>query len=184
MNGYKILLAATGALATGFIDVAVAADKLDQTGSRVDSDATQIAVLQLQQSSTIDEVQQLLDQGRIADAIKLAREYVDRSNSHRSVGEGDVVPEAYFALNALCIALTKNRDYDEAIASCDRAIQIQPRRWSAINNRGTARFAAQQYEAALGDYRLALSVAPEDPAIRDTIMHNIALAEARIASRN
>jgi Flp pilus assembly protein TadD len=51
-----------------------------------------------------------------------------------------------------------------------------PQRWSAINNRGTARYVAGRYAEALADYRLALRVAPGEPEIVATIEHNIALA--------
>lgn len=160
---------------------AATADAESQTGTRVDSEASKLAVVQLHESSTVDEVQRLLEQGRIDEAVALAREYVDTVEGQVFIGEGDAVPETYFAWNSLCIALTKSRDYDEAIAACERAIRIQPNRWTAINNRGTAHYAAGSYEAALQDYRDALRVAPAESGTRGTIEHNIVLAEARIA---
>jgi Flp pilus assembly protein TadD len=165
------------------IGTATAADTHSQTGTRVDSEASNLAVLQLHEPSTVTEVQRLLEQGRTDDAVALAREYVDNVKTQTSVNEGDLVPELYFALNSLCIALTKRQDFDEAVATCGRAIQMRPGRWSAINNRGTAYYAAGAYESALVDYRHALSVAPEEAGIRDTIAHNIALAEGRAAAR-
>jgi tetratricopeptide (TPR) repeat protein len=182
MIRYKSFLTAPCMLAVCFIGVASAADGVSETGSRVGSGATKLAVLQLNESTVVDEVQRLLDQGKTTDAIALARDYVDSFQSQQSFTLAETVPESYFALNALCVALTRNRDYDEAIETCTQAIRIQPRRWSAINNRGTAHYAAGRYGDALSDYRLALSVAPDDGNIRDTIWHNIALAEPRVVS--
>lgn len=167
-----------------FAAAAAASDGIAQTGSRVDSGAARVAVLQMNESSTVDVIGRLLEQGKTRDAVDLARRYVESLRNQLSVGEGEIAPDVYFALNALCIALTKDTNYDEAIETCSRAVEMRPRRWSAINNRGTAHFAARQYEAALVDYRLALSVVPDDADIRRTIAYNIELAESRLAAQD
>jgi tetratricopeptide (TPR) repeat protein len=179
---------ATGTIATCvflacFAAAAAASDGIAQTGSRVDSGAARVAVMQMNESSTVDEIGRRLEQGKTRDAVDLARRYVESLNNQISVGEGEIAPDVYFALNALCIALTQDNNYDEAIGTCSRAVEMRPRRWSAINNRGTAHFAARQYEAALDDYRLALSVAPENADIRGTIAYNIELAESRLGEQ-
>ena len=127
MSHYQSFLTAPCMLAVCFIGVASAADGVSETGSRVGSAATKLAVLQLNESTVVDEVQRLLDQGKTTDAIALARDYVDSFQSQQSITLTETVPESYFALNALCVALTRNRDYDEAIETCTQAIRIQPR---------------------------------------------------------
>jgi len=167
----------------GAAAAASAADSPAQTGTRVGSDASRRAIMQLHEPSMVGRIQALLDEDRTEEAVSLARAYVESTLRHVAVGEGDTLPERYFALNSLCIALTVQRAFDEAIDICDRAIRVAPERWTAINSRGTANFAAGRFAAALTDYRQALAVSPEDAAIRATIEHNIGLTEARLASR-
>jgi Flp pilus assembly protein TadD len=163
----------------GAVGAAAAADAPAQTGTRVGSEASKLAIMQLHEPTMVERIQALLDENRTDEAVALARDYVDSTERHVAVGEGDRLPERYFALNSLCVALTRQRNFDEAISACDRAIRVVPERWSAINSRGTANFAAGRFAAALSDYRRALAVAPDDAAVRATIEHNIELAEAR-----
>lgn len=156
-----------------------AAERDEQTGSRLDSRTTRPMVLQLNSSSVTDEIQRLLNDGETDEAVALARRNLESFDHTLRVSTREVLPARYFALNALCVALTQQGEADEAADVCSEAITILPDRWSAINNRGTARYVAQRYGEALADYRLALRVAPPDPAIVATIEHNINLTIER-----
>ena len=52
--------------------------------------------------------------------------------------------------------LTSLQRVEEAIAACSSAMGFEPRKWSALNNRGTAKFVAGRIEEALSDYQAAL----------------------------
>jgi tetratricopeptide (TPR) repeat protein len=156
--------------------VATAAEQEPQTGTRLDSRGARPVSMQINETSTIAEIQRKLGAGETDEAVALARRYVESFDRTLHVSFEEVLPARYFALNALCVALTQSGEGDEAAEACSEAIAMLPQRWTAINNRGTARFVAERYGEALADYRLALRVAPADPAIEATIEHNIALA--------
>jgi len=156
--------------------MAAAAEEQPQTGTRLDSRGAHPISLQVNETSTIGEIQRLLGAGENEAAVALARQYVESFERTLHVSFREVLPARYFALNALCVALTQSGEGDEAADVCTEAVDMLPHRWTAINNRGTARFVAERYGEALADYRLAQRVAPPDPAIEATIEHNIALA--------
>ncbi|MDC8014942.1 hypothetical protein [Tahibacter soli] len=53
-----------------------------------------------------------------------------------------------------------DRDLDEAVADCDRALQLDPKDLNHYNSRGFARFRQRQYEQAVADYDRSLGGAP------------------------
>ena len=162
-----------------FICSPVVAQPGDQTGTRVDSHATRPMVLQLNESSVLDEIQRLMNNGDTEAAVELAQRNLASFDNTVRLAPDERLPARYFALNALCVALTTHGEPDAAADACTEAIGILPQRWSAINNRGTARYTAGRYGEALSDYRLALRVAPPDDNIVATIEHNIELTIAR-----
>jgi len=162
------------------VGVVSAADRQAQTGTHLDSRVARPVSLQLNDTSVIDEVQRLIEEGRSADAVTLARRHVESFERTRHISFRESMPARYFALNALCVALTSNGDADAAADACSEAIELLPNRWTAINNRGTARYVGGRYGEALSDYRRALRVAPADEsAVVETIEHNISLAVQR-----
>jgi tetratricopeptide (TPR) repeat protein len=165
-----------------FIHTPVVAQPGGQTGTRVDSHTARPMVLQLNESSVLDEIQRLINEGDTAGAVELARRNLASFDHTVRVNPDENLPARYFALNALCVALTRHGEPDEAAEACTEAIGLLPQRWSAINNRGTARYTAGRFGEALSDYRLALRVAPREPNITATIEHNINLTIARQAA--
>lgn len=156
-----------------------AAEDTPQTGTQLDNRTARPMVLQINESSTVSEVQRLLNIGETDAAVALARRHLGSFERTLRISMEEVLPARYFALNALCVALTQQGETQEAADTCTQAIRLLPDRWSAINNRGTARYVAARYGEALSDYRLALRVAPPDPGIVATIEHNIELTIAR-----
>mgnify|MGYP006442660495 FL=1 len=75
------------------------------------------------------------------------------------------------ALNNLCIGLTGQGHYDEALETCNRAIGKKPREWSFYNNRANIHFYQEKYDRALSDYYKALTFSPGD----DVLITNISL---------
>ncbi|HMB74490.1 MAG TPA: tetratricopeptide repeat protein [Gammaproteobacteria bacterium] len=157
-----------------------AADRQAQTGTHLESRAARPVSLQINESSVVHEVQRLLDAGDSEAAVALARRHVDSFERTQHISFEESMPARYFALNALCVALTGHKQPDAAADACTEAIALVPNRWTAINNRGTARYIARRYGEALSDYRRALRLAPADnEGIVATLEHNIALAVAR-----
>ena len=161
---------------------ALASDQDAQTGSHLPTRTARPVILQINQTTTFDEVLRLLEHGRTEEAVSLARRYVNSFDGSLRISTREALPARYFALNALCVALTQHGEADAAADACSDAIRLLPERWSAINNRGTARYIGDRFGEALADYRLALRVAPPDPDIIATIEHNIDLTIARQTS--
>ncbi|MBI4641081.1 MAG: tetratricopeptide repeat protein [Candidatus Tectomicrobia bacterium] len=55
--------------------------------------------------------------------------------------------------------------YDQAIASYTKVLEIDPRFAEAYNNRGVAYHDKGQYDQAITDFNRALKINPEDPKI-------------------
>lgn len=175
------LLAAMAFVAVA-LPLATADQRVDRTGSRVGSNATGRTVIRFSEPNETRRVLSLLEQGETEAALAYAEDYLASLGSATVVGRASMVPERYFALNALCAALTQASRLDEAITRCTEAIEIVPSRWTAHNNRGTAFYMQRNYLRALEDYERALELARGND--RETVEHNIGLAEARIAERD
>lgn len=157
-------------------------DRVERTGSRLATNATQRMVYRFSEPQEVRRVLGLIELGQYDDAAALARDYVDSLDSSIAVNGMGIAADRYYGLNALCVALTKAGGIDEALEACDRAIEISPKRWTALNSRGAAHYTARAFDRALEDYRGALAVVPQgDEQIRAMIEHNIELTEARLA---
>jgi Flp pilus assembly protein TadD len=154
----------------------------ERTGTRLDSRAARPAVLHLNQSSEIDEIRNLIQNGEHQAAVELAQANVQNVRARSSLDAARISQTVlYDALNALCVALTVSGQTDAALDACSSAIDAAPRRWSAWNSRGTTYFVRENYEAAFNDFARAFELAPEDEHLVDMLEWNIKLARDRIA---
>lgn len=173
----------TAALAVCALPQQLAAQRrtdIETTGSRVGSTAQDVAVIRMNQDAEIAEILALIEAGDDRAAVDRARAYVESLRAARPADESPASGARYFALNALCIALTRTGEIDEALSTCTSAIELAPKRWTALNSRGSAHFAARDYASALADYRAARSLLDADDDPVETIEHNIALTEQRL----
>jgi tetratricopeptide (TPR) repeat protein len=137
------------------------------TGSRIKKTPDQpTVVLRFQEPSEIKRVRELLTAGNTAEAIDVATQFVKVSTTPDMIYAGN---------NALCVAYSAARDYDKAVTACDAAIDLRPTYWLALNSRGIAHLKSGRTDAALSDFRAALSDAPGDSPIAAMIQHNIDL---------
>jgi len=67
-------------------------------------------------------------------------------------------PNNYSAFNNRCETYWEKRQYDLAIADCNRSIQLKPDFSEAFNNRGLAYSGKGQYDQAIADYQQALKL--------------------------
>jgi len=161
----------------GWYTFQVSAQPEAPTGSRIDGSAISTNVVWFNDPDEIDTVRRMLQEGRTEEAVDLASRFVqrlehltdERSRQHR-----------YSGLNALCAALMKSGDLDQAIDSCDRAIAMYPDNWRALNNRGTVHFVRGDFQAALSDYNQALVTGMAEQPVADLIRHNIDLVQSRM----
>ena len=125
----------------------------------------------------ITEIRTLLQEGKKDLAVEKARDYVARL---KNIVDPKAKQLRYFALNALCAALTSKGDINEAVDACSRAIKISPSLWQALNTRGTAYYVSGQNELALKDYRKALDIVKGSESLVDLVQYNIGLVEKEI----
>ena len=111
----------------------------------------------------INEAAHALDRGKWNKGVSLARQ---------ALKSGELTPlNVPAALNNLCIGLTGQGYYNEALDTCNRAIDKKPREWSFYNNLANVHFYQAQYDRALADYYKALTFSPGD----DVLITNISL---------
>ena len=111
----------------------------------------------------VNESAHALDRGKWDKGVGLAR---------AALKSGELTPRNLpAALNNLCIGLTGQGHYDEALETCNKAIGKKPREWSFYNNRANIHFYRAQYDRALSDYYKALTFSPGD----DVLITNISL---------
>lgn len=111
----------------------------------------------------VNEAAHALDREKWDKGVSLARQ---------ALRSGELTPRNVpAALNNLCIGLTGQGFYDEAMDTCNRAIEKRPREWSFYNNRANIHFYRAQYDRALADYYKALTFSPGD----DVLITNISL---------
>jgi len=156
---------------------AVQAQKLTRTGTNLNSNSIPSEVLMLEVPNEVERIRGLLSEGRKEEALKASEDFIEQIDritmSHEAARK-------YYAWNAYCTVLTSLQRVEEAISACNTAIDLAPEKWSAMNNRGTAKYVGGLLDEALTDYQAALSMVDEkNSRVRDTIMHNISLVEGR-----
>jgi len=149
------------------------------TGTRLLPYKQRTFVIWFDEPHEVAAIRKLLQEGQSEKAVKLAREYVMTVSALDTGGVGQVIH--YYALNALCAALTKIGELTEAIGTCGKAIDLVPWKWQAYNNRGTAHYVSRDYASALRDYHSAGETLDDGEDARYIIESNIKLAESRLA---
>lgn len=167
----KILILVFTGIITGFSSV------FAQTGTRIDKESLYPGnVIWFDVPREIVDIRVLLQEGKSRLAVNKARAYV-ATLEHVSGAEARI--RYYFGLNALCSALTANKQLAEAIDTCSQAIELISTKWQAFNNRGTAYYQSRKFNLALEDYRHALTLASGEEYKTEIIQHNIRLVESK-----
>ncbi|MCC3862152.1 hypothetical protein [Pseudemcibacter aquimaris] len=117
----------------------------------------------------------MLNNGDIDRAVVFASEYAESFEENKRSGKTS--PRRYDAYNALCLALSAQKNYDAAREACDEAINESPERWMAYNSRGSLNLKSGNARAAAEDYRKALEYAPDTGDIKAILEHNVQLAQ-------
>jgi len=146
-----------------------------RTGTNLNSKSIPSQILMLQKPDEVETIRQLLIDGKKNAALAAAEDYLEKVD--KTTLRHEKLPR-YYAWNAYCTVLTSLNKVEEAIAACSTAMAIDPDKWSAVNNRGTAKFIGGMLQDALADYQAAMTMVEEDNRnVRETIEHNIALAQ-------
>jgi len=135
------------------------------------------ATINFGNNDSLKTIRKLINEGDTVGAVRESRKMVTSISLNERSGKKSSIQ--YDAFNALCLSLTSNKEYDEAMKACNSAIEHSPRRWQAINSRGSLNFKTSKYSDALADYRNALDRAPDVKSIKRIIEHNIQISEVR-----
>lgn len=135
--------------------------------------------IHLGNTQELTRIRRLINEGKTADAVRLARRYIDSHASNERAGRTSRY--IYDGYNALCISLTSNKQFSDAMAACDTAIEHSPNRWQAINSRGSLNYISGNFDDALRDYQKAYEMSPNVDSIKKIIEHNIEISQARVA---
>lgn len=149
------------------------------TGTRLGAYNQKNRIVWFDEPPDIANIRQLLQEGQGEKAVRKARGYA-ASLAAMQGGEGQVL--RYYALNALCAALTKTGEIEEAVDTCGQAIDLVPWKWQAYNNRGTAYYVSGDFSSALAEYRKAGDKLPTEGDASLIVETNTKLAEARLAA--
>ena len=115
-----------------------------------------------------------LDRGRWDKGVELVQQ------AFRS---GDITPmNLGAAYNNLCIGLTGQHKFDEAIAACNQALTFRPREWKFYNNRANIYFYLGQFDKALAEYYKAMTFSHGDSILMSNI--GITLKHRRVFGSN
>jgi tetratricopeptide (TPR) repeat protein len=72
----------------------------------------------------------------------------------------DTLPDFAEAWNRRAVLMFVMRDYDRAIADCERVIALNPVHFGALHGLGLCHAAVGNYRAAIGAFRSALTIQP------------------------
>ncbi len=175
MMNRKILIVLLSLL---FVSAGIYEVVAQQTGTHL-KDVDNIAsksVFWLKQPHEINTILLLIQEGKKERAVKKARDYAASLEKARGT---EAKQRRYYALSALCGALTSTGELNEAIDTCSQAVALYPTHWQALNNRGTAYYVSGQIDRALTDYRKALNQVGISEEVTEIIQHNIRLSEAK-----
>lgn len=144
------------------------------TGSIVGS------TINLGNASTLISIRSMLNKGQADEAVRASKKFIKRLKQNNRSGKTSTY--TYEAYNALCISLTSIGEFDEALVACNTAINLEKRKWQAINSRGSLHYKSGKYQEALADYRAAFELAPKLDRYFRVIEHNIKIAEGKVNS--
>lgn len=171
LNKTKSCLTAAGfILALGFATNATA-----QTVGDPWTGAVPGANYQFEGSGTLMNIRTLLNDGKVDEAVNLARRHA--KSFERNTRSGKTSSLRYDAYNALCISLTAQKSYEDANKACNTAVEDTPGRWMAYNSRGNLKMKMGNFTEALNDYNFALDNAPSN--MKSILQHNVQLAQSR-----
>ena len=111
--------------------------------------------------------------GRLGEADDLARAILS------------VKADYFDALHLLAVISTQQRRFDEALASYDRALALQPDHAEALCNRGNALRQLKRFDEALESYDRALAARPDDANAlnnRGNMLHELKRFDEALAS--
>ena len=112
----------------------------------------------------VNESAYAIGRERWSEAAKLAK---------TALRSGDLtlenIPPAY---SNLCVALTGERKFPEAMDACNRAVDLRPRQWSYYNNRANIYFYQGNFDRALAEYYKAMTFSTSG----HVLIHNIGVA--------
>lgn len=142
------------------------------TGTRIESagSTSSLKVIQFEEPEEFIQIRRLLSEDNVAAALELATAYAARVEKNSKD-----IPSRYFARNALCVVYTHSREDAMAEQECTRAVELMPGHWSALNNRGTARYLAGNMAGARQDYQRALELPGNKKDVKELLEHNLAL---------
>lgn len=121
----------------------------------------------------LKQIRKMLNDGKIEKAVTFAEAYVKSADANSRSGKTSSM--RYDAYNALCLAYTAQKNYDDAREACNTAIKDTPKGWLAYNSRGSLNLKTGNVSDASSDYRMALENAPEKGDIRTILEHNMNL---------
>lgn len=121
------------------------------------------------------QIRSMLNDGKIDRAVVFAKAYVQSAENNKRSGKTSSM--RYDAYNALCLAYTAQKSYDDAKTACDTAIEDTPNRWMAYNSRGSLNLKMGNMSEANNDYRMALEYAPSNGNIQSILEHNMNIAQ-------
>lgn len=70
------------------------------------------------------------------------------------------------ALSNLCAGYVGNREYEEALRYCNRALRLDDRNWHAYNNRSLAYLGLNQIDKAKSDLERGLALNPQSNSLK------------------
>jgi tetratricopeptide (TPR) repeat protein len=101
-----------------------------------------------------------MQDGRFEDGIRLTLEGL----------RGPADPDDRAAGHSnLCAGYATLRRWDEALAHCEQALQLDPDNWRTYNNRAAVFVAKGLYDRALEDLRRGLDLAPQSDTLQKSL---------------
>ncbi len=163
--------------APGLLVLLIAAPVLEasaQTGTRIKGGRTNapVSIQQFSAPSEIDRIKRLIANDKAEEAVAVGESLLARPLDPGS---------RYFALNAMCVALSHSEKYDAALETCNEAVKLRSSHWMALNSRGSVYLWLNKPGRALEDFRAALDSVKSGSNEDGIIRKNIRIAQSWLA---
>ena len=101
-----------------------------------------------------------LQQGRIEEGIRLTLEGLKLPATPRDVAAGH---------SNLCAGYVMLKNWDEALAHCNKSLELDATNWRTYNNRAAVYDGKRLYDLALQDIRAGLELAPQSRTLHESL---------------
>ncbi len=128
----------------------------------------------------IEKIRKAINRERFQEAAEQSIAILEEEEAESDMN--NFVPSDFYkeAYNCLCVSATGLRQVQYAMDACNTSLIMNKDHWETLKSRATLYYLTTDYSNALKDFQAALTNAPDERKIKNSLRRNIELVESKI----